>query len=150
MRTTAMVGMVATLSLGGCAAETVGEEQTAGLDEGLATYPDIPFSSVSPARIKSPVPLRVPEKGGITVTLEPRWIQKYSDHPCRVKTVVLLLNKLPPKPEGIGVKSVATFGGPSRASWSGLAAGTYALDLDTNNDFSGCVLTSKITIVITP
>lgn len=150
MRTIARVGMAAILALSGCAAETGGEEQTGGLDEGLVTYPDIPFSSVSPARIKSPVPLSVPENGGIAVTMEPRWIQKYPKHPCRVKTVLLLLNKLPPKPEGLGVKSVATFGGPSHLSWSGLAAGTYAIDLDTNNDFSGCVLTSKITIVITP
>lgn len=82
--------------------------------------------------------------------MEPHWTQKDPAHPCRVKTVLLLLNKLPPKPVGMGVKSVATLGGASHPSWSGLPAGTCAIDLDTNNDFSGCVLTSKITIVITP
>lgn len=86
----------------------------------------------------------------MAVTMEPHWIQKDPKHPCRVRTVLLLLNKLPPKPEGVGVKSVATFGGPSHPPWSGFAAGTYAIDLDTNNDFSGCLLRSKITLVITP
>lgn len=142
--------MAVTLALSGCAAETGDQEQTEGLDERLVTYPDIAFSSVSTARINPPGTFHVPGNGGIAVTMEPHCIQKDPAHPCRVNTVLLLLNKLPPKPVGMGVKSVATLGGASHPSWSGLPAGTCAIDLDTNNDFSGCVLTSKITIVITP
>lgn len=105
---------------------------------------------MSPARINPPGTFQVPVNGSVAVTMDPRWIQKEPGHPCRVKTALLILNKLPPNPAGIGLKSIAIFGGPARASWSNLHAGTYALDLDTNNEFSGCVLTSKITIMITP
>ena len=150
MKTTAMPGMAATIAFGGCAAETGWEEQSGEVDDGLTTYPDVLFSSAYTARIKPPDSFHVPENGSIDLTLAPRWSQKDPAHPCHVKTVLLLANKLPPKPDGIGVKSVPTSGGPYHVSWSGLASGNYVIDLDTNNELAGCVLASKITVVIAP
>lgn len=139
------------LALGGCVyEESENEETSEDTGEALVRYPDLQFASAHSARVTPPGTFQVAEGGAVAVAMEPKWKPAGPTYHCKAPAIQVILTRTAPKREVIGLKSVATFGGPSSLQWPRLHAGTYALDVDTANDNPACVLTSKIEIVITP
>lgn len=148
MRTISRLGMVAALVLGGCAGETGSEEQTGDVEDAATHFDN--YNQYDDRRIGPTAGFMVAENGRVAVNMEPKWKPKNPSYHCKVQAIQISLTKRAPKFDAIGVKSIATFGGPSNPTWSGLRAGLYSLELNTANDNPACALTGAITITVTP
>ncbi len=148
MKCRAILGVVSALALDGCALESgeTGNDEPGEAVDGLGSYwGDI--NSSNDQLVGHPFP--VPSDGAVTVEAWVKWTPK-PGYNCFAPAVTLVLTKRSPPAEQIGGRSFFPKAPKKKETWSGLAAGTYDLIVQTNNDNPGCVLTGHVDITVRP